>query len=281
MAEYEYTPLTKMDTSVDVISGLGNRPNVDNDLDGPALRAKFDESANEIKNFLNGYTDGDTPVPGLIDELDDKLEALETTVDGLVAGTVTDDSVYTDAIQDLAVNNDKLSQNAVTSGKILNGAVTEDKIDGKAVTTAKIADGAVDTLQLADTAVTHGKLGANAVEAGNIKNGEVTTDKLDDGAVTIAKTTGIQKAHSTIEYVTLTSSGWSSKRQTVSATGVTASNLVLTSPWVDDVDPSSTNNWIRCRDNGVRCIGQGAGTLTFECETVPGSACWIAVAIFD
>lgn len=283
MSEYEYTPLTKMDTSVDVISGLGNRPNVDNGLDGPALRAKFDESANDIKNFLNGYTDGGTPVPGLIDELDGKLEALETTVDGLVAGTVTDGSVYTAAIQDLAVTSAKISESAVTSGKISNAAVTSNKLDSKAVTTAKIADGAVDTLQLADTAVTHGKLGANAVEAGNIKNGEVTTDKLNDGAVTIPKTTGIQKAHSTIEYVTLTANGWSSKKQTVSAAGVTASNLVLTSPWVEDNDQStaSTNNWLRCRDCGIRCIGQGADTLTFECETVPTSACWIAVAIFD
>lgn len=272
MAEYEYTPLTPMSTGVGNISALHDRPNTDDGLRGDQLRAKFDKAGSDIKDFING---------SLIDELDDKLEALETTVDGLVAGTVTDDSVYTAAIQDLAVTSAKISESAVTSGKISNAAVTSNKLDSKAVTTAKINDGAVDTLQLADTAVTHAKLGANAVEAGNIKNGEVTTDKLAGGAVTMAKTTGIQKAHSTIEYVTLTANGWSSKRQTVSAPGVTANNLVLTSPWVDDVDPSSTNNWIRCRDNGVRCIGQGADTLTFECETVPTFACWIAVAIFD
>lgn len=273
MAEYEYTPLTKMDTSVDVISGLGNRPNVDNGLRGDQLRAKFDESANDIKNFLNGYTDGETPVPGLIDELNDKLEALETTVDGLVAGTVTDDSVYTAAIQDLAVSNAKLSENAVTSSKLLDGAVTTGKLDSKAVTTAKLADGAVDTLQLADTAVTHAKLGANAVEAGNIKDGEVTNDKLADSTIAYGKTNGTIQKRRVADVGTLPSISSANGTQTVNVSGVTASNVVLISP--------TASSWQKWRDCGVRCTDQGSGTLTFKAESATNQQLTFNYVILD
>ena len=34
---------------------------------------------------------------------------------------------------------------------------------------------------------------------------------------------------------------------------------------------------MRIRDYGIRCIGQGDGTLTFECETVPTTAEFSAV----
>lgn len=111
----------------------------------------------------------------------------------------------------------------------------------------------------------------------------LVANNLPNGAVPHDKTSGVQKQHSSIAYVTLAPGGWLNNRQEVEADGVTASNLVFTSPWVENNPGStaSTNNWLRCRDNGVRCIGQGDGTLTFECETVPDSACWIAVAIFD
>ena len=72
---------------------------------------------------------------------------------------------------------------------------------------------------------------------------------------------------------TLTAAGWTSKTQTVSVAGVTASNLVFASPQAD--------SWTGARDNGVRCTGQGAGTLTFTCEDVPTTALSYNVAIFN
>ena len=63
--------------------------------------------------------------------------------------------------------------------------------------------------------------------------------------------------------VTLRASGWNAnaKTQTVSVSGVTATaNLIITAA------PSS---YMAYAEAGVRCTAQGAGTLTFACETVP------------
>ena len=65
--------------------------------------------------------------------------------------------------------------------------------------------------------------------------------------------------------VTLTASGWNAnaKTQTVSVAGVTATaNCIITAA------PDSYMDYAKA---GVRCTAQGAGTLTFACETVPTS----------
>ena len=62
---------------------------------------------------------------------------------------------------------------------------------------------------------------------------------------------------------TLSASGWdaNAKTQTVSVAGVTATaNLIIT---------SAPNSYIAYSEAVVRCTAQGAGTLTFACETVP------------
>lgn len=53
--------------------------------------------------------------------------------------------------------------------------------------------------------------------------------------------------------LTLPASGWVDGKQTVSATGVTANNLVIV----------TVSRW------GVECIAQGAGTLTFRANILP------------
>ena len=63
--------------------------------------------------------------------------------------------------------------------------------------------------------------------------------------------------------VTLPASGWNSsaKTQTVSVSGVTATaNCIIT---------SAPDSYMAYAEAGVRCTAQGAGTLTFACETVP------------
>ena len=62
---------------------------------------------------------------------------------------------------------------------------------------------------------------------------------------------------------TLTASGWDAdaKTQTVSVAGVTAdANLIIT---------AAPDGYMAYAEAGVRCTAQGAGTLTFACETVP------------
>ena len=63
--------------------------------------------------------------------------------------------------------------------------------------------------------------------------------------------------------VTLRASGWNAntKTQTVSVSGVTATvNLIIT---------AAPDSYMSYAAAGVRCTAQGAGTLTFACETVP------------
>ena len=71
--------------------------------------------------------------------------------------------------------------------------------------------------------------------------------------------------------ITLTVEGWSTDAQTVTATGVTASNTVIVSPV-----PSAMSDYV---GGGIVCTAQGANTLTFECGTTPTSAIDVNVVI--
>ena len=64
---------------------------------------------------------------------------------------------------------------------------------------------------------------------------------------------------------TLSASGWDAdaKTQTVSVAGVTATaNCIIT---------AAPDSYMAYAEAGVRCTAQGAGTLTFACETVPAA----------
>ena len=78
---------------------------------------------------------------------------------------------------------------------------------------------------------------------------------------------------STTITVTLTSAWWSSNSQTVSATGVTASNTVIVSPAPADIADYA--------DKWVYCSAQGSGTLTFDCDTVPSGDIVVNVLIMS
>ena len=70
---------------------------------------------------------------------------------------------------------------------------------------------------------------------------------------------------------TLAVADWSSNTQTVNVTGVTASNIVFVSP-----APASASDYAAA---GIVCTAQGAGTLTFTCDTVPSNAITVNVII--
>jgi len=71
--------------------------------------------------------------------------------------------------------------------------------------------------------------------------------------------------------VTLTVEGWANNAQTVSATGVTAINIVLVAP-----APASQTSYVAA---GVKCTTQGAETLSFSCDTTPAVALTVNVVI--
>ena len=93
------------------------------------------------------------------------------------------------------------------------------------------------------------------VEGKGLSSNDYTTEektKLEGLSAPVART------------ATLTVAGWSNKAQSVSVAGVTA-NSILTVTYA----PASHDAWL---DAGVYCSAQGAGTLTFTCESVPASA---------
>lgn len=71
--------------------------------------------------------------------------------------------------------------------------------------------------------------------------------------------------------VTLTSAWWSSETQTVTATGVTSSNVVIISP-----DPASIEDYVTW---SVYCSAQWTDSLTFTCTTAPSNDIDVNVVI--
>ena len=93
------------------------------------------------------------------------------------------------------------------------------------------------------------------VEGKGLSSNDYTTEektKLEGLSAPVART------------ATLTVAGWSGTTQTVSVTGVTADSILTVT-----YAPASHDAWL---DAGVYCSAQGAGTLTFTCESVPSAA---------
>ena len=78
--------------------------------------------------------------------------------------------------------------------------------------------------------------------------------------------------HSTIS-VTLSANWWSNNEQTVSATGVTASNTVIVSPAPANIDDYATSK--------IYCSAQGSNSLTFSCTDTPTGDISVNVLIMN
>ena len=73
--------------------------------------------------------------------------------------------------------------------------------------------------------------------------------------------------------VSLTVANWSNNSQTVSVTGVSASNSVIVSP-----APASIDDYVA---GGIKCTAQASGTLTFTCTTTPSTAISVNVLVIN
>lgn len=104
-----------------------------------------------------------------------------------------------------------------------------------------------------------------------LPSGGVGTSHLASAAVTAAKIAGGAVSQSLT--VTLSAGGWSGKTQTVTASGVTASNTVLVTP-----APAS---FLAYAEAQVRCTAQAANSLTFQCEEVPAAALTVQVCCIN
>lgn len=70
---------------------------------------------------------------------------------------------------------------------------------------------------------------------------------------------------------TLAVADWSSNTQTISVTGVTATNTVIVGPTPVSAEDYATS--------GVLCTNQGAGTLTFTCQSTPANDLTVNIVI--
>lgn len=75
--------------------------------------------------------------------------------------------------------------------------------------------------------------------------------------------------------VTLSANAWSGNSQTINVSNVTASSLVTVAP------VPTAQNRTTYLEAGVYCSAQGAGTLTFACEEVPGGNLNVNIQIIN
>lgn len=295
--------LTKLLTDLYIISLLDDEPNDVGGMSSAELKAKFDEAANTIKDYINNTlipelagnggaeSVGIDAVPGLtgVSTVQAALAKIEEQMAEMTQGAVADESITTaklaalavtsaklaaaavgtDKIQDNAITTQKLAALAVTAAQLADIAVETAKIKDKAVTTAKIADKAVTTAQLGDASVGTAQLDALSVTAAKLAALAVNTSNIKDGAVTKAKLAA--GAAYTAVTASLSAAGWSSKTQTVSVSGVTADNTVFAAPAPD--------SYAAYTEAGVYCSAQGDGELTFICEAVPTAALMVNIVI--
>ena len=189
--------LTKLTSDLDIISMLDNEPNDVGGLTAEELKAKFDEGANLIKQYINevlipelaseigAANIGITRVPGITgaEDVQAALEKLETQMGDITQGAVADSSITTAKLADLAVTTAKLADACITLEKLADGIVTSDKLADLAVITAKIADAAITGAKIADKAVIRRCIGDKAVGTSQLGTAAVGSEQIDDNAV--------------------------------------------------------------------------------------------------
>ena len=143
----------------------------------------------------------------------------------------------------LCIQNSTGIEPGVTSGWENYWMSASNGIESISITSPALGKASI-TITLSDGSQT-----STTIDTAAIGTGAVTKEMLADGATYTAYT------------VTLTAAGWSGNGQSVSAAGVTANNTVITGP-----TPASLKAY---GEYGIYCSGQGAGTLSFICESAP------------
>lgn len=119
--------------------------------------------------------------------------------------------------------------------------------------------------------LTNGTSSTASIPVGAIGAGTITTSMLASAFVLPASQGGTGRtdgAQSPIQAFvgTLTSAGWNSsaKTQSLSISGITASSQFI-------AQPHDKSGWIAAQDANLFPPTAGAGTLAFECETLPSA----------
>ena len=111
-------------------------------------------------------------------------------------------------------------------------------------------------------------MGAGSVTGNMLGAGVVSRAKLGSDVTAAALGGAVPSVTKT---ATLSASGWASKKQTVTVSGITASQHLVIAP-----APAS---YVAYGESMVRCITQAANSLTFQCEDVPTAALTVNILI--
>lgn len=120
-----------------------------------------------------------------------------------------------------------------------------------------------------DGTVISGGLTSSNIDATNI-----TVSNVGSGDTAVPNKAYVDSKAPTSVTITLTTSGWSNNTQTVTVSGVSASETAqLTTPTPAIASQSAYY------EAGIMCTGQAANSLTFTCQTVPTSNLTVYVVI--
>ena len=200
---------------------------------------------------------------GNIDMGGHKLTGLGAPVNPNDAVRQTDLKVVSDEVDGIIAGTTGITLAPATTTKI-GGVIVGDGIDVEADGTISVTPGL--TQEQADERYL--QLSGGTLTGALTLNGEPTEDlqaapkQYVDALKPLART------------ITLTTSGWSSNAQTVTVSGVSATEtaqLITPTPAI-----ASQSAYYEA---GIMCTGQGANSLTFTCQTVPTSNLTVYVVI--
>lgn len=115
---------------------------------------------------------------------------------------------------------------------------------------------------------------SGGLTSSNIDATNITVSNVGSGDTAVPNKAYVDALKPTLATVTLTTSGWSSNTQTVTVSGVVASEtaqLITPTPAI-----ASQSAYYEA---GIMCTGQAANSLTFTCQTVPTSNLTVYVVI--
>lgn len=186
----------------------------------------------------------------------------------------------------------RIAENSYVDLTIENGATgyfrndlvvaryTKNASSGVEAVNLVVIKGTADTKTASDPAYTSGDI-FNGAELNDMPLYRVRLDGLNVAGVELLATVTnnlkdvshkVDNSKATAT-ASISASGWSGNKQTVSVAGVTADNIVIVTP-----APESYQEYTECF---VRCSGQGAGTLTFTCTDVPTSSLTANILILN
>lgn len=265
--------LPKFEEDVQIIAKLDDEPNDVGGLDSAQLKAKFDEAAGLLKEFINTVLlpalEGETAstnigvktISGISEAktVQEALEALKYAIDNTATGSIPDDSLEGIKLKAGAVGARELALNSVANKNIAN--VSGAKVDEKSLPGATLEDESIDSRHYKPLSIQTSHMADECVDTGKVKNYSLTANKYAPGSVGATALAADAKSRGVA--VVLASSAWADNMQTVNVEGVTADNNVLVA-----ADPASRTAW---NDAEIYCSAQAEGALTFSCVTVPGA----------